>query len=82
MRGDPIRKKATHRLSGTYHLYPQHCCMPVITEEDRTVEAATELLEKTRKEIPAAAKEKKLLARGRSRRSKGYINAKQDAARR
>merc|ERR1711966_293893 len=40
-----------YRLSGTYCLYPQHCRMPVITEEDMTVEAATELLEKMRKEI-------------------------------
>ena len=33
--------------------------MPTITEEDRTVEAATELLEKMGKEILAAAQEKK-----------------------
>jgi len=48
-----------YRLSGTYRLYPQHCRMPVISEEDRTVSAATELLEKMKKEIPPAAKEKK-----------------------
>merc|ERR1711966_578340 len=48
-----------YRLSGTYRLYPQPCRMPVISEEDRTVSAATELLEKMRKEIPPAAKEKK-----------------------
>ena len=46
-------------LSGIYRLYPQHCRMPTITEEDKTVEAATELLESMRKEIPAAAREKK-----------------------
>merc|ERR1711966_529552 len=39
-----------YRLSGTYRLYPQHCRMPVISEEDRTVSAATELLEKMKKE--------------------------------
>ena len=33
--------------------------MPTTTEEDKTVEAATDFLEKTRKEIPAAAREKK-----------------------
>ena len=30
-----------YRLSGTYRLYPQYCRMPTITEEDKTVEAAT-----------------------------------------
>ena len=35
-----------YRLSGTCRLYLQHCRMPRITEEDNTIEAATELLEK------------------------------------
>ena len=30
-----------YRLSGIYPLYPQHCCMPTMTEKDKTVEAAT-----------------------------------------
>ena len=42
-----------YRLNGTYRLYPQHCHMPAITEEDKTVEAATELLASTRENIPA-----------------------------
>ena len=48
-----------YRLYGTYRLYPQHRRMPTIKEEDKTAEAATELLEKMRKEIPAAPREKK-----------------------
>ena len=39
--------------------FPQHYQMPTITDEDKTIEAATELLESMRKEIPAAAREKK-----------------------
>ena len=41
-----IQTTRGYRLSGTYRLYPQHCRMPMITEEDKTVEATTELLEK------------------------------------
>ena len=38
-----------YRLSGTYRLYPQHYCMPTITEEDKTIEPATELSESMKK---------------------------------
>ena len=51
-----------YRLSGTYRLYPQHCRMPVTTEEDKTVEAAKELLAETKKEIPPATREKNTMA--------------------
>ena len=44
-----------YRLSGTYRLFPQHYQMPMITEEKKRVEAATELLESAKKEIPDSA---------------------------
>ena len=47
-----------YRLSGTYRLYPQHCRMPTITEEDKTVEAAAELSDKMKQEIPPATRGK------------------------
>ena len=46
------------RLSGTYRLHPQHCRMPTISEEDRTIEAAADLLAKMKKEIPTSVKGK------------------------
>ena len=35
-----------YRLSVTYRLYPQHCQMPTISEEDQTVEATADLVKK------------------------------------
>ena len=38
-----------YRRSGTYRLMPQHCRMPTISEADRTVEAAADLLKEMKK---------------------------------
>ena len=49
-----------YRFSGTYRLFPQHCRMPTILEEDKTVEAAAPcLLEIIKKGIHKATKSKK-----------------------
>ena len=47
-----------YRRSGTYRLMPQHCRMPTISEADRTVEAAADLLKEMKKELPEKAKGK------------------------
>ena len=47
-----------YRRSGTYRLMPQHCRMPTISKEDRTVEAAADLIKEMKRELPETAKSK------------------------
>ena len=45
-----------YRLSSIYRLYPQHCQMTTFLEEDRTVEAAANLVKQMKKEFPSSVK--------------------------
>jgi len=45
--------------SGTCKLYPTHCKVPTISEADRTIMAATELLDRIRTQIPTQAETKR-----------------------
>ena len=45
-------------ITGTYKLYPAYCRTPVISEGDRTLMTATDLLEKFKKIVSCSAKQK------------------------
>ena len=47
-----------YKLSGTYRLYPQHCRMPTILEEERTVKAVADLMKQMKRELPSSVKGK------------------------
>ena len=54
-----IQATSGYQHSGTYRLYPQHCRMFTISKEDRTVEAAANLLtRKHKKRIASVSKSK------------------------
>ena len=54
-----IQATSGYQHSGTYRLYPQHCRMFTISKEDRTVEAAANLLtRKHEKRIASVSKSK------------------------
>ena len=49
----------SYRTVGTYKLYPSHCKVPTISEADRTIIAAAELLDTIRVQIPTQADTKR-----------------------
>jgi len=49
----------SYRTAGTYKLYPTHCKVPTISEADRTIIAAAELLDTIRAQIPTQAETKR-----------------------
>ena len=44
-----------YRKSGTYKLYPAHCKAPVMSEADRTIVAASDLMKMLKIEVPTSA---------------------------
>ena len=42
-----------YMTTGTYKLYPMHCSMPAISEGDRTIIAAADLLDACKVIVPA-----------------------------
>ena len=50
---DPITR--AYRTTATYELFPAHCKVPTVSEEDKTLIAATELLEVMKANVPTQA---------------------------
>ena len=48
----------SYRATGTYRLYPTHCKVPTLSEADRTIIAATDLIENMRSMVPTSAEMK------------------------
>ena len=46
-----IDKTKSCRTSGTYRIYPAHCTIPTISEADKTIIAATELVKELNTKI-------------------------------
>ena len=49
---------AATKKTGTYKVMPMHCKVPTISEQDKTVIAATELIEALRETAPSVATDK------------------------